>query len=428
MLQYKNDSNKLLKPLTMRDSKSRILRYVLLGLSITAVMVLIKIGVEHTTAGHRAELFAFEFLQGQLSPFDTTTQSPVVVVDISDIRESKNGEVIDLARLGTLVMAIAEERPRAIAIDAIITPERDDENQKAEEDDRQKKLEENYFGFLDLCLQKIRQEKGIPVFIGVGERTVDLPTEWLGGDKYRDLAATLIIPKNETQRIPIWFKAHPESDKLFSLSASLAKAFRRVHLPAGFTWVVNSVDEEFPGTQKHLKENMEYADALVNYSKLEAIQESKLFTISEASVRESREKFRDRMVILGDGTKEKAVDTFVVAGRQEAVPGVYLHAAAAYTFAKEPMYEFKFWVRLALDLLLSLSIIALVVVSRYRRRNDRKIFDWHRLQNRLVLGFLVGVGLLAVLLVRYTGVLWLDFLLVMLALWLHPKVEKVLLR
>jgi hypothetical protein len=40
------------------------------------------------------------------------------------------------------------------------------------------------------------------------------------------------------------------------------------------------------------------------------------------------------------------------------------------------------------------------------------------------LGFLIGIGILAVLLVRYTGILWLDFLLVMLALWLHPKVEE----
>ena len=408
----------------MKDSKLRIFRYVLLGFAIAIALVSAKILVEHTSWGHRAELFAFEFLQGQLSPFNPEEQLPVVVVDISDIKASKDKEVIDLEKLKEVVAAIAEQKPRAIAIDVVLTPEPDAENQKDSSEANQKKIEENYFRFLDFCLEKIKREKGIPIFVSVGERTVDKPEEWLGSEKYKELAATVIIPKEETTRIPIWFKASPESEKLFSLSAALAKASQKVHLPSGFAWAVVSADEEFPSTERHLQENMEYADALVNYSKLEAIQQTKLLTISEISVKESGEKFRNRMVILGDGTKEKAVDTFIVAGRKEPISGVYLHASAAYTFAREPMYEFKFWVRLSLDFLLSLLIIAWVAVARYRHLGERKIFHWHKLQNRLVLGFLLGICVLAFLLVRYTGILWLDFLLVMLALWLHPKVEE----
>lgn len=245
----------------------------------------------------------------------------------------------------------------------------------------------------------------------------------MGGEKYRDLAATVIIPKEETSRIPIWFRANPEYPKLFSLSASVAKASQKVHLPDGFAWAVESADEEFPGTERHLKENMEYADALVNYSKLEAIQQNKLLTISQTSIRESGEKLHDRMVILGDGTKEKAVDMFIVAGRREPVAGVYLHASAVYTFAREPMYEFKSWLRLLLDFLLSACIMGAVVIARYRHLQDRKVYDWHKTQNRLVLAFLIGICVLAFLLVRYAGILWLDFLMVMFALWLHPKIE-----
>jgi len=407
----------------MKDSGSSIFKYVLLGFVITTALVGITIGVEHTSWGHRFELFAFELLQGQLSPLNPEEELPIVV-DISNIKESKDKEVIDLEKLKEVVTAIAEQKPRAIAIDVVLTPEPDAESQKDSSEANQGKLEENYFRFLDFCLQKIKQEKGIPIFVSVAGRTVDKPEEWLGGEKYKEMAATIIIPKEETIRIPIWFKASPESEKLFSLSAALAKASQKVHLPNGFAWAVVSADEEFPSTERHLQENMEYADALVNYSKLEAIQQNKLLTISETSIKESGEKFRNRMVILGDGTKEKAVDTFIVAGRKETISGVYLHASAAYTFAREPMYEFKFWVRLLLDFLLSVLIIASVAAVRFRHLGERKNFHWHKLQNRLVLVFLLGICVLAFLLVRYTGILWLDFLLVMLALWLHPKVDE----
>lgn len=410
----------------MRDSGSSIIKSVFLGFAITVALTGISILFEHTSWGHRLELFAFELLQGQLSPLNPEEELPVVVVDISDIKEGKDKEVVDLEKLTKVVMAIAEQKPRAIAIDVVLTPEPDPDNQKDSSETTQTKLEENYFRFLDFCLQKVKHEKGVPIFVGVGERTVDAPEEWLGGERYKALAATIIIPKAETTRIPIWFKASPESEKLFSLSAALAKASQKVHLPSGLAWAVQSADEEFPSTERHLKENMEFADALVNYSKLEAIQQNKLLTISETSVKESGEKFRNRMVILGDGTKEKAVDMFVVTGRKEPISGVYLHASAAYTFAREPMYEFRFWARLLLDFLLSAIILAWVSIARYRHLGEWKIFHWHKLQNWLVVGFLVGVGVLAILLVRYTGILWLDFLSVMLALWIDPKVEALI--
>jgi CHASE2 domain-containing sensor protein len=407
----------------MKDSGLSIFKYVLLGFAITTALIGIVIGVEHTSGGHRVELFAFELLQGQLSPFNPEEELPVVVVDISDIKESKDKEVIDLEKLKEVVRAIAEQKPRAIAIDVVLTPEPDVENQKDPSETNQKKLEGNYFEFLDFCLQKIKQEKGIPIFLSVGKRTADKPEEWLGSEKYKEMAATLIIPKAETTRIPIWFKASPESEKLYSLSANLAKAYQRVHLPNSFAWAVESADEGFPSTERHLQGNMEYADALVNYSKLEAIQQNKLLTISETSIKEAGEKFSNRMVILGDGTKEKAVDTFIVAGRKETVSGVYLHASAAYTFAREPMYEFKFLVRLFLDLFLTGLIILIVAFARYQHLGERKVFNWRKRQNWLILIFLLGICVLAFLLVRFTGILWLDFLLVMLALWLHPKVE-----
>lgn len=409
----------------MRDSQSNIFRYVLLGFAITALLVTGKILFEHTSWGHKAELFAFQLLQGQLLPFNPQKALPVVV-DTSKIEEGKDKEVVDLEQLKEAVIAIAAQKPRVIGIDIVLTPEReeDSEDEHNSSNSLQKKIEANYFNFLDTCLQ-ITKDDGIPIFIAVGKRTVAEPKDWLGDEKYKEMATTVIIPKEDSSRIPVWFKTNSSDSRLYSLSAALAKAYQKNRLPNGFAWAVQSEDEEFPSTKRYLEENMEYADALVNYSKLEAIQEARAYTVSKTSIKESGEKFRDRMVILGDGTKEKKViDTFVVPGRGGTIPGVFLHASAAYTFAREPMYEFTFWVRLLLDFLLSAIIIFWVAIARYKHLDKRKIFHWHKFQNWLVLVFVVVVCMLAFLLVLYTGILWLDFLLVMLALWIHPKIER----
>ncbi|MEO6391901.1 MAG: CHASE2 domain-containing protein [Pyrinomonadaceae bacterium] len=408
----------------MKDSRPQIVRNVLLGFAITALLVGVKIAVEHTSWGHRAEVIAFELLQGQLSTFDTEKPLPVVVVDVSKIGESKDREIIDLQKLKEVVGAIADQKPRAIGIDIVLTPEPDLTPSPDQSKVDQRKLDENYFNFLDFCLGSVRQERKIPIYLGVADRTVGKPEDWLGGEQYREMAATVIIPKGETTSIPIWFKAEAGSEKLISMSAALARSYQRVHLPSGLAWAVESADQEFPGTERHLQEDMEYADALVNYSKLEAIQQNKLLTISDTSVRESGEKFRDRIVIVGDGSKGKPGDAFVVTGRNEPFAGVFLHSAAAYTFAREPMYEFKVWVRFLLDLLLSAGIIGWVAIARFRHLGKKGTFNWHKLQNRLVLVILSAVLVLAVLLVRFSGILWLDFIMVMLALWLHPMVER----
>lgn len=406
----------------MKDSGKSIFKYVVLGFVITALLVGAKILIEHTSWGHRAELWAFELLQGRLSAFNPKEQLPVVVVDVSNIGEGKDKEIIDLEKLKEVIRAIAEGNPRVIAVDAVVTPELENPDDDSEAE-RQNRREQRYFDFLNFCQQKIKEEKGIPIFLAVGDRVLGEPKDWLGDEKYKELAATIIIPRQETTRIPIWFRPNPKSEKLFSLSASLAKAYQKIHLPDSLAWAVESVDEEFPGTEIHLEEDMEYASALVNYSKLEAIKENKLLTISQTSIKEASEKFYNRMVILGDGTTGKAVDNYIVIGRNEVIPGVYIHASAAYTFAREPMYEFKCWVRLALDFALSALVIFSVAIFRWRHLDDEEPFSWEKLQNRLVLLFLLVTCILAFLLVRYTGILWLDFLLVMIALWLHPKIE-----
>ncbi|MDQ3088207.1 MAG: hypothetical protein M3Q78_06365, partial [Acidobacteriota bacterium] len=93
------------------------------------------------------------------------------------------------------------------------------------------------------------------------------PAEWLGDEKYKTLAATIKIKGNDTSRIPVWFKAKPNSEKLLSLSALLTNAYKPNRQPPNLSWAIEAEDG-FPGTRKVLEGDAEYLEALVNYSKL----------------------------------------------------------------------------------------------------------------------------------------------------------------
>jgi hypothetical protein len=156
---------------------------------------------------------------------------------------------------------------------------------------------------------------------------------------------------------------------------------------------------------------------------LEAIQQTKLLTISKISVEEAGEQFAGKMVLLG--LDNGATDRFKVVGREPTFPGVYIHASGAYTFAHEPIYEFQWWFRLLLDALLSVLIVCWVTINRFRHLNDEKKYDWHKFQSWLSISILIFVAIIAVGLVYSIGIIWLDFLLVIIFLWFHPKLEKL---
>lgn len=406
----------------MKDSIRNLHNYVLQGFVITVLLVSIKILVEHTSVGHRIELFTFKALQSTLPSFNPDEELPVAVVDISDIKE-KNGQIIDLAKLKEITVAIAEQKPGAIAIDLILNPK--DIAAARQDSSAQPTVQQaqEYYDFLDFCL-KLKAEKNVPIFLGVGMMSGGKPEDWLGQEKYKELAATAFTKKGDTARIPVWLKAEPIAEKLFSISASLSRAYSKPQLPNGISWAIETTGEELPAMQRHLEENIEYADALINYSKLEEIRQSRLLTLSRNSVKEAGEKFRHKMVLLGDGTLD--VDVFTPPGQSEPIPGVYMHACAAYTFAREPLYEVKPLVRFGADICLSLLMFGGVAIVRYRYLNGDKGFRAQ--QHRAVFIYLVGIVILlaAVGFVYWLGLLWLDFLLVAIALWLPPTFEKMI--
>lgn len=408
----------------MKGSVRILSYYVLQGFLITALLVSLKILAEHTPAGHRVELFTFEALRSTLPSLGSAGELPVAVVDTSDM-QGKDGQLIDLAQLKEITAAIVEQHPRAIAIDLVLNPKDISAASQDNTSEPTAQQVQDYYKFLDFCLEVEAKHK-VPIFIAVGVMSAGQPKDWLGQEKYKELAATAFINKEDAARMPVWLKAGPAAEKLYSLSASLSYAYTKPRLPDAMSWAIDTTEEGLPGTRRYLEEDIEYADALINFGKLDAVRQNKLLTISGTSVKESGEKFRDKMVLLGDGALEKTMDVFVLPGQREPVPGVYIHACAAHTFAREPLYEMNQTARLVVDACLCLLVFGGRAVARYRHLDADGAVRADR--PRGALGYVAGAAILmaAVGVVYWLGLLWLDFLLVAIAVWLHTKFEKLL--
>jgi hypothetical protein len=403
---------------TFRSLSNYVLpTFVLHGFLIAALLIGLKVLSEHTFVGHRPELLTFSLLKSVFTPFTRHEELPVVVVDVSEIKET-NGQITDLAKLTEITAAIADHRPSAIGIALILNP-KDVSDPKLPEPTVEQAQE--YYKFLDFCL-RLREEKNVPIFLGVGMMSGGKPEEWLGQEKYKELAASALADDYDSARIPVWFKAGPTGEKLFSLSVSLSRAHTKSQFPAGLSWAVKSTGEELPARQRPLAEGIELADALINYGTLEEIRRGTLSTRSQSSVNEAGEEFRDKMVLIGDG--KKAVEVFTPPGETKSLSRVYMHAPAAYTFAREPLYELKQPVRFAADLCFSLLVFGGIALTRHRRVNTDGAPRAQQYRNVFIHVAAAGVVLGAAVGVYWLGLLWLDFVLVGVAVWLQPKFEK----
>jgi CHASE2 domain-containing sensor protein len=131
-------------------------------------------------------------------------------------------------------------------------------------------------------------------------------------------------------------------------------------------------------------------------------------------------KFKGTFVLLGDAKYE--ADKASVPGRQEPVPGVFVHASAAYTLASAPLWELKEWFSLTTTALIS----AFVLVIIYQINSK---FDRHFPIPPVALGVLhtllwiVVFCLVAWWLATNKQIVWLEVIAVCLVLILHCFLE-----
>jgi CHASE2 domain-containing sensor protein len=388
-------------------ARREILRDTVKGLVFAGLILLIQIGFEHTRLGHGLEELGYEFLQGRLT-FDKV---PVYVIDISDLKPTT--EIIDgrpytatsRAELRAIISAVVEQEPRAVGVDIDFSP---DDAGFITPGDRE---------FFRFCASQ-----KVPVFLGV-HRTLALPTAaWLGDPEFEPLAAGIILP-NDSRRVPKWIKTGEHNPPGRTLSGAVAAAFGESRCEGAERLCGAGLAEQV--SEREFKSGGGAGEIAVDYSPLEKLSEDRtLRTKNPEVIRDQGRRLRGQIVLIGDAGTPRGRDFCRVPGREQLVPGVYCHAAAAYTLVQAPLYELTTRGRILLDITLSgLIIIALALIRLLSLRGRRGGPAVERVRGWLTLLVILAAFVLGVLFVRRTCVMWSDFLLALGFLALHPSIE-----
>jgi hypothetical protein len=166
---------------------------------------------------------------------------------------------------------------------------------------------------------------------------------------------------------------------------------------------------------------MVFGESLVNYTKLEEIQNSALREANPASIAGSRDLLKGKIVLIGDATRFE--DPFNIAGRERSIAGVYVLACVVYTLAVEPLYELNIPMRLCLDLGISIFLMLIVELLRARYVKKRPGSRFFEARNKAIWIVVIVVSLFGLLIVRLTNIMWFDIPFIAVALLLHPKIE-----
>ena len=401
--------------------RKEIRRDLLKGLLFILIVLSIKLLIERTTFGKHLELMDYGFLQTQLS----RERAPITIVDISDLAQKDyvvKGQIVRATPrepLQEMIQAIAEQKPKAIGVDIDFSPD---------EKGHALPREPEFFQF---CLD-IHKQTGVPVFLGIKRTIGDPAAQWLGDERYEDLAASILVPR-DTRRMVSLIRVEEETKPeererrittIQSMSSRLAVAWGRQ--PDRFAQALLlrlGLLERI--SEKHLDYGVSPEDFLVDYSALDSIE--KVSATNAAALRDGsrRDRIFGKLVLIGDATLGKATDLFPVPGRaQELYPGVFLHASGAYTLIRAPLYELTRSGRLVIDLLLSGVILgALVLIGLFYGDPQSRERATHRLRGIFTLVVVIVAIVIGVIFVRITRIMWDDFFLALILLVFHPSIE-----
>jgi CHASE2 domain-containing sensor protein len=393
--------------------RKRIRKDFFVGVIVAIILLLIKSQLEKTPFIEQIELLGYNQLQWQLSSRFNADDFPIQIVDISDLvampTPGAATPVTPRDRLFDLLKGIADQKPLVIGVDIDFSP--------------------NGFGYRDPVNDPkffadvigLWKDPAPKLFLGVADVCKTPHKEWLP-DEYNKLAACIVVPNGDDRKMLKWIKIGA-SEQGPMMCAALAGERARSGSKAWWwpSWALKA------SRVKELSDGASAEAFLVDYSPVKTLEHDKLSTISGQSAKEEGRRFKGKIVLVGDATVSKASagDMFPIPGRPwDIYPGIYVHACAAYTLIRDPLYELTSCGRIVLDLLLAMGVIGSVAAIRMFYARTHWTVATHRLMS-----VFTGIVAIAVLfgglaLVRFAGILWDDFLVVLIVLLLHPKIEK----
>jgi CHASE2 domain-containing sensor protein len=390
-------------------SKGRFKRLGI-GLTVTVVLMAATMAAEHTHWGSKGEKWAFEWFQELLSEFDRDL--PVKVIDTSTIPSGKYGQT-SRSELLQAIEAVVAQHPAAVGVDIDVSPEGDHY------------VDDNDPQFFDRVLELKRKSK-VPIFLGVFRSLGSDRTRWLGHPKYAELAAALIGADEIRQ--PIWVRGQ-QSEEMPTLGTAVASNYEPSmgELAAFFRPIIALFTiNPRRGIEQQPNGQMSVGVSLINYSKLDQLETNSLDGADVKSITDASQKLENKMVFLGNVKSGTYADPFNVPDYPQPKPGVLVLACVAYTLGAQPRYELKLLSQIALDLLVSIVVLLLAEHAHSLYVNKVEGPRFFNKVNLIIWGTVIGVIVLGVLMNSWANILWLDFPLVIGALFLHPKVEKFL--
>jgi CHASE2 domain-containing sensor protein len=384
---------------------SSMRREALITVLVTVFLTLGKMGFQHTSMGQRLQEIVYVELQRSLNRTFPAMDLPVVVLDIGEMPTEDYTDPhpahahVSRSELLKYIDALRslDPKPRAIGIDVDFS--QDNHQWIAPRDPE----------FFDQCLSDSSE---VPIFLGVGRGAALGPDEWLGSEKYQSLAAGIWIPREGRS---MFESTTVGKRQLGSMSTNLATRLDAPQKPALPQWSLEQVRDK---SSRYFS----YNTFLIDYSPIDTLERERVNVTDPQTIRDESHRFSNKVVLIGWATYGKALDTFSVPGKSDnrPIPGVLVHAAAVYS-RSYPLYEFKGWAELLLDVALVGFGLSVVWLSTWWYARSNEVVAAHRLE--ILCSILGALLVLAIgLAIRTTRMMWDGFLLSALVLLAHPFV------
>jgi CHASE2 domain-containing sensor protein len=350
---------------------------------------------------HWAEYSTQELIQHVLAAHPASKNVPIMVVDLSKIevapipgaQHSEEATPREpLKQLLTVLTSITPP-PRAIGIDLDFAPQ---ETYRTPQDP----------AFFDFCL-KLRQQTGIPIYLGVFSTQARPADQWLLNPKYKELGASILAPQ-QTENMVQCFQAHADSECGPSMSGALAAQLKPA--PPHFVARHPHYFEEL--STRRLSQNISLRTFPVDYGTVSLLM-SPDHTVPSTDpqiIHSYAAKISNRIVLIGDVSSPSGSDVFRIPGHDQLIPGIYVHAAAIYTLAQAPLYEFTPFARTLMDLATFSLTSAIIMWIRWRYRRRSKQANTHRVSAIITYASAIIITVFGIGVVHRTRLLWPDFL------------------
>lgn len=374
---------------------------------------------------------------------------PVLVVDISHLprRALLEGKTLtDRRQLLTLIQAIAAERPLAIGVDIDFSPI----PSGGGEDAPSVQLPDPAFD--PTFFARLKQlDARLPVRLGVGRMAQQGRSLWLGADEYRELAASIQVPRFADRMLLGIAPAEPgPEEQLESLAPALVRnlveigklrpgqapwmsEFNKAH-HVSHTAPVSRLVELDSGGEDLPRESPAF---LIDYALLNSLTgtQGTLRRLDPSHAHDFAELIRDRVVLLGDANSEQSRDLFVGPEFEDPLPGVYVHAAAVCTLLNGPLQVVNSHVAAGAEAVAA-ALLILFGLAFSRRRASKAAGDTaaHSRQRRVnvkasqwsYLQFLAGAVGVVGLIMNCNGFVWTGFVTLVTSFLLSPTLDRLL--